>query len=327
MTQEGRLIREKTPYRYSAQCPECGRDYTSTVEYIECRAMYGDFISTVDYVVPAYCPTCREEPGNSNLRRVNVRFGAELRPIGWIKKLFDRLEHPKDPVLPQSEQVEIFLDMIPELQDPTGAFDVEGFQDRDGAPFYYAHCRLDYEPFVDLCEKARKQYQVQVKGLAYRGERYMRESGLIEQIEVDSEPCPESYDVVPHIDFLDQTGTYIAVAHHPETEANEVIFDGEPIPHVDYGSGSDEASLSNVRLTWGSGSGSAGAANTARSILQHATALAEDPPDVPLSRPNVSTGFRGFDGYTSPPTGESGEMITYDGAIEYLRQKAAEEEN
>lgn len=287
--------------------------------------MYGDFISTVDYTVPSYCPTCREEPGNSNLRRVNVRFSADLTVIGWIRKLFDRLEHPKDPVPPQSEQVEIFLDMLRELEDPiNGGFDVEGFHDRDGAPFYYAYCRLDDEPFIDLCERAQKEYHVQVKGLAYRGERYMRESGLIEEMEVDPEPCPERFDLVPHIDFLDQTGTYIAVRDHPETGANEVIFDGEPIPHVDYWSGSDEASYPNVQLNWGYNGG--GSANTARSILQHATGLAEDPPDVPLSRPNVSTGLRGFDAYTILPMGASGELITYGGAIEYLRQQEAESE-
>lgn len=188
------MTREETPYRYQSQCQECNRDYTSTVEYSEYSATYGDYISIADYTVPAYCPTCREQSGNSKLHRRRVYLpNADLTPIGWIKRLLGRLEHPKDPTPPQSEQVEIFLDMLGEFEDPIdGGFDVEIFHDRDGAPFYYAYCRLDKGHFNELCTRARKEYHVQVRGLAYRGERYMRENDLIEEMEVDPKRVPQS---------------------------------------------------------------------------------------------------------------------------------------
>ena len=322
------MTREETPYRYQSQCQECNRDYTSTVEYTEYRAMYGDYISIADYTVPAYCPTCREQPGNSkhDRREVHLSFGAELTAIGWIMRLLDRLEHPKDPTPPQAEQVEIFLDMVAELEDPsTGEFDVEGFHDRDAAPFYYAYCRLDKGHFNELCTRALEEYQVQVKGLAYRGEQYMRENGLIEEMEVEPKRCPQGYDIVPHVDLLDQMGTYIGVlCHHTEVtddgheyKVDEVIFDGEPIPHVAYTPSSTDD------LTWGYGG--AGPANTARSILEHAITVSEDPPDVDPAA--AWRDLRGFDAYREPEPHNSGEIITYDEVMEFLRQHENESED
>lgn len=216
--------------------------------------------------------------------------------------------------------------MLVELEDPiNGGFDVEGFHDRDGAPFYYAYCRLDKGHFHDLCERARKEYHVQVKGLAYRGERYMRENDLIEEMEVNPKQVPQSYDIVPHVDFLDPMGTYIAVRdHHTEAtddgheyEVNEVIFDGEPIPHVPYTPSSTDD------LNWGYNG--AGPANTARSILEHAIAVAEDPPDVDPAV--VRKHLRGFDAYTEPESSNSGEIITHDEVMEFLRQQETESED
>jgi hypothetical protein len=233
-------------------------------------------------------------------------------------RLLGRLEHPKDPTPPQAEQVEIFLDMVAELEDSsTGEFDVEGFTDRNAAPFYYAYCRLDKGYFDKLCTRAREEYQVQVKGLAYRGEQYMRENGLIEEMEVEPKRCPQGYDIVPHVDLLDQMGTYIGVREHHtqvtddghEYNVNEVIFDGEPIPHVAYRSSSADD------LTWGYNG--AGPANTARSILEHAITISEDPPDVDPAA--AWRDLRAFDAYREPE-GHSGEIITYDEVMEFLRQ-------
>jgi len=55
---------------------------------------------------------------------------------------------------------------------------------------------------------------------------------------------------------------YVAVKQHPETEQDEILFDGEPIKHVAY----DETSSDTLK--WGYSG--AGPTNTARSILEHA---------------------------------------------------------
>jgi hypothetical protein len=119
-------------------------------------------------------------------------------------------------------------------------------------------------------------------------------------------------------------GTYRAVAgHHMETtesgheyEVNEVVFNGEPIPHVPYTSSSADD------LTWGYGG--AGPANTSRSILEHAIDIAENRPNVDPAE--VRKDFRGIEAYTEPETNESGDIITHDEVMEFLRQKEREAE-
>ena len=301
--------------------------YTSTVEYTEYSATNGDYVTSADYTVPSYCPTCREKRGNSTLLRHQVDLSdASLTPIGWIKHLLDRLDHPKDPTPPQSEQVEILLDLLGEFADPiTGEFDVEIFHDRDAAPLYYAYCRLDDEHFNELCTRARAEYDVRVKGLVSWGERYMEENGLIEGMTVDPKPIPSDSNRVPHLDFVDSTDTYTAVLYHHtevtddghEYEVDEVIIDGEPIPHVAY------TPTSSDDLTWGYAG--AGPANTARSILEHAIDTAEDPPDVDPA--TAWRDLRGFDAYTEPAPHESGQIITRDEVMEFLRQQETESED
>lgn len=75
-----------------------------------------------------------------------------------------------------------------------------------------------------------------------------------------------------------------------EVEVNEVIFNEKPIPHVPYTSSSADD------LTWGYNG--AGPANTARSILEHAIEIAENPPAVNPAK--IWRDFRGFDAYTEP---------------------------
>lgn len=116
--------------------------------------------------------------------------------------------------------------------------------------------------------------------------------------------------------------TYRAVkAQHTETtesgsgyEENEVIFNGEPIPHVPYTPSSADD------LTWGYGG--AGPANTSRSILEHAIDIAQNPPNVDPAE--VRQDFRRIDAYTEPESHESGDIITHDEVMEFLRQKERE---
>ena len=117
-------------------------------------------------------------------------------------------------------------------------------------------------------------------------------------------------------------GTYRAIiAHHTVTtesgskhEVNEVVFNGEPIPHVPYMSSSADD------LTWGYEG--AGAANTSRSILEHAIDIAQNPPNVDPAK--VRQDLRGIDAYTEPESHESGDIITHDEVMEFLRQKERE---
>ena len=102
-----------------------------------------------------------------------------------------------------------------------------------------------------------------------------------------------------------------------EYKVDEVTFDGEPIPHVAYTPSSTDD------LTWGYNG--AGPANTARSILEHAITVSEDPPDVDAAA--AWRNLRGFDAYRAPEPHNSGEIITYDEVMEFLRQHENESED
>lgn len=179
------MTREQTPFVYPAQCRACKMGYNSAVEYSEYSPTHGDYVPSGDYTIPSYCPACREQPGNSILLRRRVDLSdAVLTATGWVKRLLGLLDHPKDPTPPQSEQVEILLDILGEFEDPIeGWFDEEIFHERDARTFYYAYLRLDDEHFDELCTRARKEYNVRVRDLVEQGEKYMRENDLMEGLE------------------------------------------------------------------------------------------------------------------------------------------------
>ena len=145
-------------------------------------------------------------------------------------------------------------------------------------------------------------------------------------MKIDAKEVPWEYNILPHRNFIDSTGVYTAIQDHDtellanghELEQSEVILDGEAIPHVPY-----TPSLSDGDFGWDYLG--AGSATTARSILEHALSVAEDPPDVD---PAVAYGdLRGFDAYTPPSISESGPIITPDEVMEFLRQQEKENES
>ncbi|WP_435159832.1 hypothetical protein [Haladaptatus sp. DFWS20] len=75
---------------------------------------------------------------------------------------------------------------------------------------------------------------------------------------------------------------------------------------------------------FGWGYNGAGSANASRSILEHAMDIAEPPPDVDPAE--VRKDFRGIYAYTEPETNESGDMISHNYVMEFLRQIKREAE-
>lgn len=65
--------------------------------------------------------------------------------------------------------------------------------------------------------------------------------------------------------------------------------------------------------------------HTARSILEHAIKIAENPPAV--NPVKIWRDFRGFDAYTEPKSSESGDIITHNEVMEFLQQKEQEAED
>lgn len=170
------MVKEQTPYRYEATCRECNDSYTATVLYSETPPEYGDYIPTADYIVPSYCPGCREKPGNSILLHRTVDLDdATLSRLGRIKRLFGRLDHPTDPTPSQPKQVDILLEQLAACDPDGDGFNEDLFSDHDGVAFYCAFRRLDDEHLAELCYRARQEYGVWIPEFVERGEEYLRE--------------------------------------------------------------------------------------------------------------------------------------------------------
>jgi hypothetical protein len=105
---------------------------------------------------------------------------------------------------------------------------------------------------------------------------------------------------------------YLAVADYEPTGADEILFDGEPIPHVAYTKSSSAA--------FGWGYSGAGATNVARSILEHALAVADGENDVNPAEHQVE--FRTQFVPSSNPS-EDGWTIDFDDVLEFVKRNAS----
>lgn len=103
---------------------------------------------------------------------------------------------------------------------------------------------------------------------------------------------------------------YRAVKNYGETGRTEILFDGEPIPHIPYVKSSEDD------FTWGYNG--AGPHNTARSILEHATKIADE--EINVTPNDHRSEFRAE--YIAPPnSAEDGWTIAHGDVVDFLKSR------